>query len=165
MKLIPKILLLCSALFLIMTCYLFISYGQDAYFAIFHHPFNANIFGSHKTYAAPKLPVFKVQPSISSNSVSIGDTQNIHLAVTSDKNVTGYLEVWIWSPRHKEVFKSNIDHTDSFKAGQTAMYNFGYQLPDGSMPGVYSVSTIITSVDQKTDYYVNENFASFKIAP
>jgi len=161
----PRLLLIASLVLLTATGYIVGAYGQSAYFVAFHKPFHLSLAHTTKKYTPPVLPKFRVQPAISSRSLARGDTQRITVTLSSDKAAVGYLEVWIESPAHRQVFRTPSDSTPiQFPAGKTQTFLYTYMLPKNLPSGTYSVSAIVTSANQQTDYYVNNNFATFTLS-
>jgi hypothetical protein len=160
-----KILIGASLAFLTATIYLFISYGELVYFVAFHKPLHIGWQGTVSAYVPPVLPSFKVTPAIARQSVIPGETQSIHLSVLPNKATSAYVEVWIESPANKQVFRSNVagDPTQ-FVQGAEQTFSFSYKLPSTLPKGTYHVSVIITSPNNQTDYYVNENFGTFTVS-
>jgi hypothetical protein len=170
------ILIVASVFLLLITAYMYASYGQSAYFVAFHKPFHLPGFSSTPKYTPPILPQFNVKASIASQSLSPGATQAITLTETPNRTVSGYVEVWVESPTNnnsamdcktcsaKEVYKSDTSgRPTQFAAGKASTFTYTYTLPENLLPGKYEVSYIITSSDTFTDYVVNNNFAEFTV--
>jgi len=142
-----------------------VTYGEQVYFVAFHKPFHVPFSSPPKKYVAVGLPNFQVHPAILSRSLNPGGKQLMTVTLSTDKTVTGYLEVWVESPAHKQVFRSPSDGAPTqFAKGKPQTFTYSYTLPAGSPPGAYHVSAIITSPNSQTDYYVNSNFATFTVS-
>lgn len=163
---IHRILLLSSVLCVCATAYLVATYGEQVYFLMFHRPFHLSALITKTTaLRSPTLPMFKVRAAITKTTLEVGDTQHITVTVTPGKTVQGFLEVWVTAPSNKQVYKSLLDERSphEFVGGRTEMFTFDY-IPEPSAPrGTYHVSDNITSANMQTDYYVNEEFASFAV--
>src|SRR5579872_5051378 len=104
-----RLLIAAAVLCLCATAYVVAGEGANVYFIQFHRPLNlAAFFQPTKTYTSPALPTFHVTSAVAKQSLSPGDTQTITVTVTPDVSTTGYLEVWIYSPQHKEIYKSPL---------------------------------------------------------
>lgn len=160
-----KLLATASLALLIATGYIGAMYGQSAYFVAFHKPFHLSLTSRSVKYSPPVLPKFQVQTTISSHSLTHGDTQHIALTALPDKTVAGHVEIWIESPGHKQVFRSMTDGSPTrFIKNKLQTFSYSYVLPKNLPPGAYKVSAIITSTNKQTDYYVNNNFATFTVS-
>jgi hypothetical protein len=160
-----RVLVLASVVFLGATVFMVIDYGQLAYFKAFHKPFHIALLSHNAKYEAPVLPVFKVKSSISSESPTPNSRQTITVSASSNKNVSGYVEVWIESPKNKDVYMNPTPNAPiQFVSGKNQTFTYSYSLPSNLPPGTYKVSEIITSKDTNTDYYVNTNFAEFTLS-
>jgi hypothetical protein len=160
-----KILVTASFVLLAATGYIVLAYGEQAYFVAFHKPFHVPSTDPPKKYVAVVLPKFQMHPAISGHSLKPGDKQHITVTLSTDKAVSGYPEVWIESPAHKQVFRSHSDGAPTqFVKGRSQTFTYSYTLPADSPPGTYHVSAIITSPNSQTDYYVNINFATFTVS-
>ena len=139
--------------------------GPRVYYLTFHRPFQLTVFATDQPHYASSLPGFQVRATIGQTAAKTGDTQNIGVTVLPHQTTKGFLEVWITSPAHREVFKSILakNSPELFTAGQKKTYTYNFKLTASLPRGVYTVSELITSVDQKTDYQLNENFASFTL--
>lgn len=161
-----KLLITASLVLLLATTYIVYAYGQSAYFVAFHKPFNANLFQSSTPHYTPQtLPMFQVSPSIASHALMPGGTQKITVSATSDQSVSGYVEAWIESPANKQIFQSPTNGSPTkFVKGTSQTFTYSYTIPRSLPKGTCTVSVIITSVDNFTDYYVNNNFATFTVS-
>jgi hypothetical protein len=173
----PRILTASSLLLLAATALLYVAYGPRAYFLAFHKPFHMVSLHGSSGYTPPVLPTFTVTSSISRAILSPGDTEEFKVTETSDRTVSGFLEVWVQSPARepksptcavtcldKQVYKSKIsDKPTQFIKGKPATFTYTYTLPATLRPGTYQVSDLITSSDTFTDYYVHNNFAEFTV--
>lgn len=161
--------LLCSllaCLFLAGTFYLFLAFGREVYFAQFHRPLNTALFTkTSPSRAQATLPHLTLTASIGAQSLSPGDTQSMNVTTKTDQTTTGYLEVWITSPNHREVYKNTFDqnHPLQFIANASITQTFSYKLGVNIPKGAYSVSALVTSNTFQTDYAVDENFATFTV--
>lgn len=160
-----KILYGVSLLMIVATGILLNLYGKTTYFALFHHPLHLSVLtASKQAYIAPSLPSFHVQSVLSSKQLVAGDSETIQVHATSNMDTVGYLEVWIYSPKHKEIYKSPMAAAPQlFKKDMSYNFTYSYEIPVTIPAGIYSVSDLITSKDTNTDYFVNENFASFTV--
>lgn len=160
-----KVLFAASALLLIATAYVVGTYGQSAYFVAFHRPLHFGSSNVPTSYVAPSVPVFHVTPTIAAASLATGNTQTITVATTPESTVSAYVEVWVEGPQHKQVFRSNTDGSPTaFVKGTPQTFSYRYTLPYNLPKGTYTVSAILTSSNNQTDYYVNTNFASFTVS-
>lgn len=157
------VLLGLSVLLLICTGIVIDLHGNAAYFALFHKPLSFTSSAKFSSYKPAVLPTFIVHPTISSRSLSIGDTQTLYLSASADKTVGAFVQVWIKGPHGNEVFRSPSTQPFTFSAGKTYAFNFQYTIPSTLPAGKYFASVIMESTDTNTDYYVNENFASFGV--
>ena len=155
-----------AALFLVVaTGYLVVSFGPRAYFLAFHRPLNIASVVRPPAYAAVPLPKFTVRSSINATQVSPGDTETVTVSVLPASSATGYLEVWVMSPKNKEIFKSPIaqGHPLQFTAGKAAVNTYSVPISDKLPKGKYQVSDKIMSSNGQTDYSLSENFATFEL--
>lgn len=160
-----RVLIAASTVFLIATAYVVVTYGESAYFVAFHKPLHFSLSSTTKPYVAPEVPTFQVKPSIAAASLTPGRTQTISVTITPSSTVSAYVEVWIEGPLHTQVFRSNTDGSPtSFVKGSPQTLTYHYTLPHNLPKGTYTVSAILTSPNNQTDYYVNTNFASFTVS-
>lgn len=155
-----------SVFCLFATVYLLAAYGQQVYFVVFHRPFHVPAIAARTTvYQAPALPVFSVGSSIAKATVQRGGSQRVTVTAESDKTTTGFLEVWITAPNHKQVYRSPLDEKapHQFTAGKSEIFTFDYAPALSAPQGTYMVSESITSATMQTDYYVHEEFGSFAV--
>lgn len=165
-QLLSGVLLLGSVLCVAATVYLAAAYGQQVYFIVFHRPFHApSLMARNVAYQAPVLPVFSVKSSLAAITVRSGGSQQVTVTAATNMTTTGFLEVWVTAPNHRQVYRSPVDTAapHRFVAGKPETFTFDYFPAAGAAHGTYQVSDIITSATQQTDYYVNEEFGSFAV--
>lgn len=159
-----------AALLLAATVVLVLHEGAQVYYLAFHRPFSFSLRQTHRVADTVRLPVFQVSTTLSASQLHAGDTLHMTAAVSTTSDTMGFFEIWLRSPNNKEVFKSpaseeDMDplHPQHFQANKLQTLTFDYTFPQHATPGVYSVSEIITSPNQQTDYYVHEKFATVTI--
>lgn len=160
-----KLQVIASLILLTATGYIVVVYGQSAYFVAFHKPLHLSLTHTPVRYTPPSLPTFHVQPAVSAHSLSHGSTQDITVSLSSNRIVSGYIEVWIESPEHRQVFKSPSDGAPvQFLKDKAQIFSYKYTMPRSLPSGTYKASVIVTSANQQTDYYVDINFATFTLS-
>lgn len=159
-----------AVLLLLATALLFLREGNQVYYLTFHRPFRLSLGQSRQTAVTAKLPRFQVDTTLSAIHLHAGDTLHMTATVSTTSDTTGFFEIWLRSPNNKEVFKSpaseddmNPLHPQHFQVGKPQTLTFDYTFPQSATPGRYTVSEIITSPNQQTDYYVHVEFATITI--
>lgn len=159
-----------AVVLLLATVVLFVREGEQVYYLTFHRPFSLSIGKTHPAAPAVQLPRVQVSTILSATQLHAGDTLRMTATVSTGSDTTGFFEIWLRSPDNKEVFKSpasenDMDplHPQHFQAGKPQTFTFDYTFPQHATPGMYSVSEIVTSPNEQTDYYVHEKFASITI--
>lgn len=159
-----KVLFAASILLLIATAFVVTTYGQTVYFVAFHKPLHITLSSYSAQFVTPSTPSFKVHPSIATSLLNPGMTQTIMITAEPDSSLSAYIEVWVEGPMHTQVFRNSIDGTPTtFVKGQPQSFAYQYRLPLNLPKGIYTVSAILTSVNNQTDYYVRTNFATFTV--
>jgi hypothetical protein len=185
MKASPRslILIAASVVLLAATAYIYVTYGSRAYFVAFHKPLHIG-FADNKTVVQQTLPHFQVQSKFSSSSSAADATRTITVTLTSDKTVSGYVEVWILGQKNiasngptytklgvnndtggqKVIYQNDTSGQPTlFTKGKSETFSYTYTPPAPLPDGTYKVSDIVTSPSTFTDYYVNYNFAEFNV--
>jgi|GEM_PF-1708458 len=159
-----------TVLLLIATILLFLREGSQVYYLTFHRPFSLSLRQTPQAAVTAKLPSFQVDTTLSATQLHAGDTLHMTATISTTSDTTGFFEIWLYGPNNKEVFKSpaseddmNPLHPQHFQVDKPQALMFDYTFPQGAIPGVYSVSEIVTSPNEQTDYYVHEEFATITI--
>ncbi|HSW79215.1 MAG TPA: hypothetical protein VLG47_00375 [Candidatus Saccharimonadales bacterium] len=159
----PGVLAAVAIAFFIVAGFLFMRYGAAAYYAHYGKPLHLGRV-SKPTVQAESLPHFDVTGIVSSATVSSGDVQTITITATSDQATKATFKAWLkYPPTNKEVWKSPKDVLISFPAGKSVTKTFSYTIPVTAHSGLYKVGVILTSEDDFTDYFVNEDLAGFTV--
>ena len=147
---------------LAITGFVIYRYGATVYYLAFHRPFSFN--QRAVSYTPVSLPSVTLRPSISSSSLYSGETQVIAATVQVSSDTTGFLEVWVTSPDHKQVYQSPLpSQPQAFQAGKTYSAVFQYHLPSSAAKGKYFVSANVVSASKQVDYILHRNFAAFAV--
>lgn len=165
-----RILYGAAVLLLLATILLFLREGSQVYYVTFHRPFSISLGQARQAAVTTKLPSFQVDTTLSTTQLHAGDTLHMTTTISTTSDTTGFFEIWLYGPNHKEVFKSpaseddmNPLHPQHFQAGKPQTLTFDYTFPQSATPGRYTVSEIVTSPNEQTDYYVHEEFATITI--
>ncbi len=159
----PGVLAAVALLFFAVAVFLFMRYGPAAYYAHYGKPLNIGRSSQSKVLAE-NLPHFDVSAIVSESAASVGDIQKVTITAKSDQATKAAFKAWIkYPPTNKEVWKSPKDVMVVFPQGKTISKTFSYTLPPTLHSGSYKVGVIVTSEDDFTDYFVNENLAGFTV--
>jgi len=162
LPMLSRIYLSLAVVFFAATVFVSYNYRHVLYFGYFHKPLGY-ASAQANTYKPANLPKFDVSTLVSSNRLSVGDILTIKITARADRDISATPKVWIAAPNKKQVFKSPEDGLVQFKAGQSKSFEYSYKVPANLAKGTYSVSCIINSENEFTDYYVNTKFAKIQI--
>jgi hypothetical protein len=151
-----------SALLLLATVLIFRHFAGPGYFALSGRPWHWP--EKHQAAAAPaSLPQFQTTQAIASETLTPGGMQTITISATASSSTPAKLQVWITSPKNKQIWRSPEGEPVSFPAGRPVSNAFSATLPATAPRGTYRVAFLLTSADELTDYAVKPDFAEFTV--
>lgn len=171
-----QVLVVTAIVMILMSVGLIWHYWPLAYFVTTGRPFQFASSGpvvAQETGPEQVQPQFQTTESVSQPTISPGSTQTIALTATADRSTSAQIQIWITGPQHKQVWQDPTNNEltggpdtgklTQFPAGQTVSTTFNYQLPTNLPAGTYSVSYVLNSADEHTDYAVKNNILEFQV--